>query len=127
MPHATSMPSPGFQALILCGPGVSLTTFTANPEDFPKALVPIANRPMIWYPLDWCYRMGITSKRYILTAVRLHEYCPDFLEYLYLYLVSYIKQKKKTPLDFTLYPHFHLARANIPRSQAPQKRLHSFS
>ena len=56
------MPSPGFQALILCGPGVSFNTFTANPEDFPKALIPIANRPMVWYPLDWCYRMGITSK-----------------------------------------------------------------
>ena len=62
MPHALSMPASGFQAVILCGPGVSLTTFTANPEEFPKALVPIANRPMVWYPLDWCYRMGITSQ-----------------------------------------------------------------
>ncbi len=60
MPHAT-MPAPGFQALILCGPGVSLNTFTSNPKDFPKALVPIANRPMVWYPLEWCYRLGITS------------------------------------------------------------------
>lgn len=63
MPHAMAMPFSGFQALILCGPGVSLNTFTANPEDFPKALVPIANRPMIWYPLEWCHRMGITSTR----------------------------------------------------------------
>ncbi|KAK5151349.1 hypothetical protein LTR04_006613 [Oleoguttula sp. CCFEE 6159] len=55
------MPSPGFQALILCGPGVSLNTFTSNPKEFPKALLPIANRPMVWYPLDWCYRMGITN------------------------------------------------------------------
>lgn len=62
MPHALSMPYPGFQAIILCGPGVTLNTFTANSEDFPKALVPIANRPMVWHPLDWCYRMGITSK-----------------------------------------------------------------
>ena len=61
MPHALTVPYPGFQAVILCGPGVSLNTFTAIPEDFPKALVPIANRPMVWYPLDWCYRMGITS------------------------------------------------------------------
>jgi translation initiation factor eIF-2B subunit gamma len=61
MPHALSMPSPGFQAIILCGPGVSFTTFTSNPEDFPKALIPIANRPMVWYPLDFCYRMGITG------------------------------------------------------------------
>lgn len=63
MPHAQPAPSPGFQALILCGPGVSLNTFTSSPEEFPKALVPIANRPMVWYPLDWCYRMGVTSKR----------------------------------------------------------------
>ncbi|MCJ1387399.1 hypothetical protein MMC18_000242 [Xylographa bjoerkii] len=55
------MPAPGFQALILCGPGVSLNTFTSNPEEFPKALIPVANRPMMWYPLDWCYRMGITN------------------------------------------------------------------
>lgn len=56
------MPSSGFQALILCGPGISLNTFTSSSEDLPKALVPIANRAMVWYPLDWCYRMGITSK-----------------------------------------------------------------
>ncbi|KAK3677556.1 Translation initiation factor eIF-2B subunit gamma [Recurvomyces mirabilis] len=60
MPHATH-PSPGLQALILCGPGISLNTFTSKPSDFPKALVPIANRPMVWYALEWCYRMGITD------------------------------------------------------------------
>ncbi|KAL4981793.1 nucleotide-diphospho-sugar transferase [Aspergillus falconensis] len=61
MPHSVPVPPTGFQALILCGPGVSLNTFTSNPEEFPKALIPIANRPMVWYPLDWCYRMGITN------------------------------------------------------------------
>ena len=61
MPHATSMPLPGFQALIFCGPGLSLNPFTSSPEEFPKALVPIANRPMVWYSIDWCYRMGVTS------------------------------------------------------------------
>ncbi|KAI9810745.1 MAG: hypothetical protein M1827_006083 [Pycnora praestabilis] len=61
MPLAQTMPSSGFQAFILCGPGLSLNTFTSSPEEFPKALVPIANRPMIWYPLDWCYRMGIIT------------------------------------------------------------------
>ncbi|KAH7109851.1 nucleotide-diphospho-sugar transferase [Dendryphion nanum] len=60
MPHAT-LPPPGFQAVILCGPGASFTTFTSTPQDIPKALLPIANRPMVWYPLDWCYRMGITD------------------------------------------------------------------
>jgi hypothetical protein len=61
MPHAT-LPSPGFQAVILCGPGASLSTFTSSPKDIPKALLPIANRPMVWYPLEWCYRMGVTGK-----------------------------------------------------------------
>ncbi|EME39286.1 hypothetical protein DOTSEDRAFT_139030 [Dothistroma septosporum NZE10] len=65
MPHATT-PNPGLQAFILCGPGESLSTFTSNPKDFSKALVPIANRPMVWYPIDWCYRMGITGEYIIL-------------------------------------------------------------
>ncbi|OCK78084.1 hypothetical protein K432DRAFT_395084 [Lepidopterella palustris CBS 459.81] len=60
MPHAT-IPPPGFQALILCGPGASIGTFTSSPKDIPKALIPIANRPMVWYPLEWCYRMGVTN------------------------------------------------------------------
>ncbi|KAE9576896.1 hypothetical protein CGMCC3_g7293 [Colletotrichum fructicola] len=61
MPHAVSMPSPGLQALVLCGPGSSFPTFTSNPDENPKALLPIANRPMVWYPIDFCYRMGITN------------------------------------------------------------------
>ncbi|KAL1953290.1 hypothetical protein VTO42DRAFT_3324 [Malbranchea cinnamomea] len=51
----------GLQALILCGPGLSFNTFTSNPDESPKALVPIANRPMVWYPLDWCHRTGVTD------------------------------------------------------------------
>jgi hypothetical protein len=62
MPHALSLPAPGFQAIILCGPGSSFPTFTANPDENPKALIPIANRPMVWYPIDFCYRMGVTSE-----------------------------------------------------------------
>ncbi|KAI0179918.1 nucleotide-diphospho-sugar transferase [Hypoxylon sp. FL1284] len=61
MPHAVSMPATGLQALILCGPGSSFPTFTSNPDDNPKALLPIANRPMVWYPIDFCYRTGITN------------------------------------------------------------------
>ncbi|KKY14886.1 putative eukaryotic translation initiation factor subunit eif2b [Phaeomoniella chlamydospora] len=61
MPHAVSMPQTGFQALILCGPGVGLTTFTSVPKEYPKALISIANRPMVWYVLDWCYRTGVTD------------------------------------------------------------------
>ncbi|KAF4121679.1 translation initiation factor eIF-2B subunit gamma [Geosmithia morbida] len=62
MPHAISMASTGLQALILCGPGSSFPTFTSNPDENPKALLPIANRPMVWYPIDFCYRAGISTK-----------------------------------------------------------------
>ncbi|KYK56140.1 putative eukaryotic translation initiation factor EIF-2B subunit 3 [Drechmeria coniospora] len=61
MPHAASMPSTGLQALILCGPGSSFPTFTSNPDENPKALLPVANRPMVWYPIDFCLRMGVTD------------------------------------------------------------------
>lgn len=60
MPHATTPPT-GFQAFILCGPGESLNPFNSNPKEFPKCLIPIANRPMVWYPMEWCHRMGISS------------------------------------------------------------------
>jgi translation initiation factor eIF-2B subunit gamma len=64
MPHVVSTAAPGLQALILCGPGSSFPTFTANPDENPKALLPIANRPMVWYPIDFCYRTGITGKSF---------------------------------------------------------------
>ena len=57
----SKMPQTGFQALILCGPGIGLSTFTSVPAEYPKALVEVANRPMVWYVLDWCYRMGVTD------------------------------------------------------------------
>ncbi|KAE8154827.1 nucleotide-diphospho-sugar transferase [Aspergillus avenaceus] len=61
MVHATPVPSSGFQALILCGPGESLNAISSNPEENPKCLIPIALRPMVYYPLDWCKRAGITD------------------------------------------------------------------
>ncbi|KAJ5129447.1 uncharacterized protein N7515_005486 [Penicillium bovifimosum] len=51
--------SQGLQALILCGPGGSLSTFTSRPEEYPKALIPVANRPMIFYAIDLCRHSGI--------------------------------------------------------------------
>ena len=48
-------PSIGFQAVILCGPGTGLYPFT---EDLPKALLPIANKPMLHYPLEWAEKAG---------------------------------------------------------------------
>lgn len=47
----------GFQAVILCGPGTSLHPFT-DALDLPKALLPIANKPMLHYPLEWCEKAG---------------------------------------------------------------------
>ncbi|KAJ9488443.1 hypothetical protein VN97_g4845 [Penicillium thymicola] len=58
------MPHPGpmnFQALILCGPGGSLNTFTSRPEEYPKCLIQVANRPMVFYAIDFCRRSGITD------------------------------------------------------------------
>ncbi|KAJ5189539.1 hypothetical protein N7491_005868 [Penicillium cf. griseofulvum] len=58
MPHAGPM---DFQALILCGPGGSLNTFTSRPEEYPKCLIQVANRPMVFYAIDFCRRSGVTD------------------------------------------------------------------
>ncbi|KAK9462218.1 nucleotide-diphospho-sugar transferase [Lipomyces oligophaga] len=47
-----------FQAIILCGPGRGLEPLVSP---LPKALLPIANKPMLYYPLEWCQRGGISS------------------------------------------------------------------
>ena len=46
-----------FQAVILCGPGHQLHSFVDN-ELLPKAMLPVANRPMIFYPLTWLAQSG---------------------------------------------------------------------
>ncbi|KAL4888817.1 nucleotide-diphospho-sugar transferase [Aspergillus ambiguus] len=53
------VPASGFQALILCGPGESLNTISSNPEENPKALIPIALKPMVTWVIEWCKRAGI--------------------------------------------------------------------
>ncbi|KAJ5835880.1 hypothetical protein N7447_001906 [Penicillium robsamsonii] len=58
MLHAGPM---NFQALILCGPGSSLNTFTSRPEEYPKCLMQVANRPMVFYTIDFCRRSGVTD------------------------------------------------------------------
>jgi translation initiation factor eIF-2B subunit gamma len=59
MPHAGPM---DFQALILCGPGGSLNTFTSRPEEYPKCLIQVANRPMVFYAIDYCRRSGVMGE-----------------------------------------------------------------
>ncbi|KAG2730771.1 hypothetical protein G9P44_005920 [Scheffersomyces stipitis] len=44
-----------FHAIILCGDGKALSPFSATRSTgSPKALLPIANKPMLSYVLDWC-------------------------------------------------------------------------
>lgn len=44
-----------FHAVILCGPGKQLTPFSKQrATGLPKALLPLAQRPMYEYVLDWC-------------------------------------------------------------------------
>lgn len=44
-----------FHAVVLCGPGKQLTPFSKERSTgMPKALLPVANRPMVEYVLDWC-------------------------------------------------------------------------
>lgn len=91
MPHAMSMPSTGLQALILCGPGSSFPTFTSNPDENPKAILPIANRPMVWYPIDFCHRMGITSRSLSLTPESWHsQHTTQAYAYIYIYIYIYV-------------------------------------
>lgn len=49
-----------FQAIILCGPGTELTPLVS--PYLTKALLPIANKPMLYYSLEWCQRAGISCK-----------------------------------------------------------------
>lgn len=46
------------QAVVLCGPGHRLITLV-DEEKMPKCMLPIANRPMLYYPLNWLHRSGI--------------------------------------------------------------------
>lgn len=46
-----------FHTFILCGPGKQLAPFSKERSTgIPKALLPVANRPMVEYVLDWCER-----------------------------------------------------------------------
>lgn len=44
-----------FHAVVLCGPGKSLSPFSkVRKSGIPKALLPVANKPIIENVLDWC-------------------------------------------------------------------------
>jgi translation initiation factor eIF-2B subunit gamma len=60
MPSA--LPSIGFQAVILCGAGEGLHPFAGDENLVPKALLQVANKPMIYYPIEWCEKAGISCQ-----------------------------------------------------------------
>lgn len=72
-----------FHAVILCGTGHALSPFSrSRSSGMPKALLPIANRPMIEYVLDWCDRAFFpkvtvvtdsSSKEEIESAIELYK------------------------------------------------------
>ncbi|EPS43535.1 hypothetical protein H072_2475 [Dactylellina haptotyla CBS 200.50] len=58
MPSAHS--ALGLTAVILCGEGSDLKPIIST-QKLPKALLPIANKPMLQYPLEWVLDAGLTS------------------------------------------------------------------
>lgn len=64
------------QAVVLCGPGHRLSPLT-DEEKLPKCMVPVANRPMLYYPLSWLMQAGITDVIVVASATggqRLQNY-----------------------------------------------------
>lgn len=57
---ATSLATPEFQAIILSGYGSRMYPITEE-SNLPKALLPIANKPMIYYSLQWLEKSNITG------------------------------------------------------------------
>lgn len=51
-----------FHAVILCGTGKNLSPLSSVRENgLPKALLPVANKPMLSYPLSWCEKAGFSG------------------------------------------------------------------
>lgn len=48
------------QAIVLCGSGHRLNPLV-DEEKLPKCMLPIANRPMLYYPLTWLLQAGING------------------------------------------------------------------
>lgn len=64
----TRLQIPDLQAVVLCGPGHRLAPMI-DEEKLPKCLLPIANRPMLYYPLTWLMQAGITDVIVVAHAV----------------------------------------------------------
>lgn len=51
------------QAVVLVGPGHRLHPFVDD-QSIPKALLPVANRPMIYFIISWLVQHGIQGRNY---------------------------------------------------------------
>lgn len=55
-----------FQAIILAGGrGSRMYPLT---ENIPKALLPVGNKPLIWYPVNYLENVGFPGKSYYTTV-----------------------------------------------------------
>jgi len=111
-----------FQAIILCGPGSSFPTFTTNADQNPKALLPIANRPMVWYAIDFCRRMLITGDDLLSEIVILFT---NILADITLIAPPSAAPAINTALKTN--PQFHLANLPMPNLLAPKDLDHNTS
>ncbi|KAJ1771216.1 Translation initiation factor eIF-2B subunit gamma [Coemansia sp. RSA 1813] len=79
---ATSLDSrePEFKAIVLALPDDSMFPLTER-QSMPKAMLPIANKPMLWYVLQWLEQGGILDIKIITTR----EAESDILNYIEVY------------------------------------------
>ncbi|KAJ2510285.1 Translation initiation factor eIF-2B subunit gamma [Coemansia sp. RSA 1939] len=79
---ATSLDSrePEFKAVVLALPDDNMYPLTER-QSMPKALLPIANKPMLWYVLQWLEQGGILDIKVVTTR----EAESDILNYIEVY------------------------------------------
>ncbi|TPX39331.1 hypothetical protein SeMB42_g06006 [Synchytrium endobioticum] len=72
---------PEFQAILLCGYGSRLYPLAAD-EGITKALLPVANKPMLYYQLAWLENAGVYDI-IIVTHPEAEQYVRDYMEKMY--------------------------------------------
>ncbi len=55
-------PNSDIQAVILCGPGHGLDPLI-DEDTAPKCLLPVANKPLLYYPVTWLQQSGVSGTR----------------------------------------------------------------
>lgn len=89
-----------FHAVICCGKGVNLSPFSSARESgIPKALLPIGNKPMIEYVLQWCDQAPFKA----VTIVADSESFEGITKVLELYRKMRPKEAQICPIDITKF------------------------